>query len=127
MDGKLGILYVIALIVKRQGQAGWKVSTWLIGLGALALVTLVAYLAVSVSGSAAALTPAEAFALGARTAPPSTYTESAFLAANPEMGIARRFAVESNGAGLAANPELNIARRYAAGAESRRYRLLGGR
>jgi hypothetical protein len=80
-----------------------------------------------VSGSAAALTPAEAFTLGARTAPPSTQSESAFLADNPEMGIAHRFAVESNSAWLAANPELIIAQRYAAVAESRTYPLLGGR
>jgi hypothetical protein len=127
MDGKLGIVYVIALKSKEQSQAGWKVSTWFIGLGALALVTLAAYLAVSVSGSAAALTQAEALTLGARTASPTTHSESAFLAANPEMGVARRFTLESNSAWLAANPELNIAHRYAAGAESRTYPLLGGR
>jgi hypothetical protein len=89
------------------GQAAGRARAACIrlGLAALMLVTLAAYLALS--GPTRVAT----------AAPPDTHTERAFLAANPEVMFARRYyaagmPTDVKAAFLAANPEVMLVRRY---------------
>jgi hypothetical protein len=76
-----------------------------LGMAALMLVTVAAYLALSGPNRVAT------------AAPPDTHTEYAFLAANPEVMFARRYYTvgahaAAEAAFLAANPEVMFARHY---------------
>jgi len=111
--------------VVAEGYASKKVWALALGLSVFALVVLALYAGTSftgpiakkpVSAEAASLAANPELALARRYAVPAKAGESAFFAANPELVIARRYGVPetvgAESAFLAANPELMVARRH---------------
>jgi cytidylate kinase len=91
-----------------------------IGLSALVLITLVVGAVASAKEPVAEKTEGD-LSSGAKSEQLVTHhyaNDAAFLAANPEIRIVRRYAAErtkmDDAAFLAANPEIRIVRRYAA-------------
>lgn len=102
-----------------------KTASFLFGVAALLLIAVVAYVGLSgtvpsqenqATGNAAFLAANPELMIARRyTAPSTAGASAAILAANPELSIARRFqgvAGQNSDAHLAANPELIIVHRF---------------
>jgi hypothetical protein len=130
MGHRLGIVTPSITEEKPQVTVDWRIPVLFVGLSALVLVALVAYLSVSTNAPAATSVDTISRAASPELMVAQRYADAAaaraealHLTTNPELIVVRRYAsTPRTGAGasfLATNPELMTSRRYTAEAAER--------